>query len=361
MNLTVQQKRIEKLLPTGILQQTSFWSRVKERLGWKPDAFDLSVPDTEADILLIRKNIAPDAEIAYVPFGPEVLPDEDSRGIFLEEVSEELKSRLPRNCIFIRYELPWESPYAREPERFDSAGRWTRLPEPHDRELRMNFGTAKHNLRKSPTDILPADTVIVDLSSPLNVIFERMKPKTRYNIRLAEKTGVSVSTSNLLELPLWYDLYLETCRRHGLGAQSYKHFESIFLVSQNGISSVTPLLLLARREGLVIAGMILILSHSRATYLYGASSWEHRRFMATYALQWEAIRISKEFGCTEYDLFGVSPGPDPAHPLYGLYRFKTGFGGRIVHRQGCWDYPLKPESYTQFRAKELTDRGYHNL
>jgi lipid II:glycine glycyltransferase (peptidoglycan interpeptide bridge formation enzyme) len=78
--------------------------------------------------------------------------------------------------------------------------------------------------------------------------------------------------------------------------------------------------------------------------------------MALYALQWEAICRAKSYGCTEYDMFGVAPYPSPSHPLYGLYRFKTGFGGSILHRMGCWDYPLNHESYDMFRAAEMNTR-----
>jgi lipid II:glycine glycyltransferase (peptidoglycan interpeptide bridge formation enzyme) len=81
--------------------------------------------------------------------------------------------------------------------------------------------------------------------------------------------------------------------------------------------------------------------------------------MATYALQWEAICRSKAAGCTEYDMFGISPDPNPDHPLYGLYMFKSGFGGEIYHSLGCWDYPLDEEMYTLFRASELNSQGYH--
>lgn len=353
-------KGTDRLYPTDIFQQTAFWSRVKARLGWKPEAFDLSIPETMADILVMRRSIGSDAEIAYIPFGPEVLPDEDSRGCFLEEVSEELSRRLPAECILIRYELPWESPYACDPARFDGEGHWIGAPEPYARELRMNFGTVRHNLRKAPTDIMPADTVVIDLSPSYDTIFERMKPKTRYNIRLAAKNGITIQYGGLEDLPLWYDLYCRTCLHHGLVAQGYEHFASLFLTGAEGsLSPAKPFLLFALHEGRPVAGNILILSHTRATYLYGASSWEHRRLMAPYALQWEAIRMAKEAGCTEYDLYGVSPGPDPAHPLYGLYRFKTGFGGILVHRQGCWDYPLKMEAYSRLKAQELNDRGYH--
>ncbi|MNV56703.1 FemAB family protein [compost metagenome] len=81
--------------------------------------------------------------------------------------------------------------------------------------------------------------------------------------------------------------------------------------------------------------------------------------MATYALQWEAMKIAKNKGCIEYDMFGVAPNPDPSHPLHGLYKFKTGFGGELYHRMGCWDYPLDTEQYHRFIATEMQSQGYH--
>jgi lipid II:glycine glycyltransferase (peptidoglycan interpeptide bridge formation enzyme) len=75
--------------------------------------------------------------------------------------------------------------------------------------------------------------------------------------------------------------------------------------------------------------------------------------MAPYALQWRAMQDAKEAGCLLYDLFGIPPNEDPAHPMAGLYRFKTGFGGKIIHRPGSWDYPYKPALYGIFRTAEL--------
>ena len=75
--------------------------------------------------------------------------------------------------------------------------------------------------------------------------------------------------------------------------------------------------------------------------------------MASYALQWEAIRIARQSGCREYDMFGTAPNSNTGHPMYGLYRFKSGFGGHMFHRMGCWDYPLNKAKYNTFRAQEL--------
>jgi lipid II:glycine glycyltransferase (peptidoglycan interpeptide bridge formation enzyme) len=81
--------------------------------------------------------------------------------------------------------------------------------------------------------------------------------------------------------------------------------------------------------------------------------------MGTYALQWEAMRRAKARGCTEYDLFGTAPNNDPSHPMHGLYRFKTGFGGHELHRMGCWDYPFREEEYQRFSSQEMIAKGYH--
>jgi len=105
-------------------------------------------------------------------------------------------------------------------------------------------------------------------------------------------------------------------------------------------------------------GMIVV-PVSWATYLYGASASDARNLMATYAIQWEAMQRAKRKGCVEYDLFGIAPNPNPTHPLHGLYRFKSGFGGQMLHRMGCWDYPLKQDEYEAYRSVELTGSGYH--
>jgi lipid II:glycine glycyltransferase (peptidoglycan interpeptide bridge formation enzyme) len=83
--------------------------------------------------------------------------------------------------------------------------------------------------------------------------------------------------------------------------------------------------------------------------------------MAPYALQWKAMQDGKEAGCLYYDLFGIPPDDDPNHPMAGLYRFKTGFGGRIVHRLGSWDYPYKKTLYSFFNLAESLRKKLRDL
>lgn len=118
-------------------------------------------------------------------------------------------------------------------------------------------------------------------------------------------------------------------------------------------------LLIAYYDNIPLAAMFLVLSSHRATYLYGASSSSHRNLMPTYALQWRAIQMALEHNCLEYDMFGITPNADASHPMYGLYKFKHGFGGEIYHQLGCWDYPFEEDKYQYFTAKEMSMAGYY--
>ena len=360
MQVALEPKQTKRVVPTPYLQQTAYWSRLKQKQGRRTKAFDIVLHPADAepggDMVVVLREIARDATMAYVPFGPELLPDNEMRGPWLEEISEKMRPHLPENCIFIRYDLPWRSPWADEPDRYIENARWKGPPKTRIREMRMNFDTKHWNLRKAPTDLLPTDTVLLDLTADEDRILARMKPKTRYNIRLSKRKGIVVRNAGIEGLPAWYDLYSKTAKRHKMNLNDINYFAASLKVSDLDCDSPARVhLLLAELNDTPVAGIILAVSGSRATYLYGASSAcsGDKSFMASYALQWEAICQARKSGCHDYDLFGISPAPDPNHPMYGLYRFKTGFGGRIQHRQGCWDYPLEEARYDVYRASEM--------
>ncbi|MEA4917442.1 lipid II:glycine glycyltransferase FemX [Proteiniphilum sp.] len=365
-------KETEELYATPILQQTAFWSEVKTSLGANTLAvnFTSQNPDLfpglsnqsyiKSDLLVILQQINRNHSVAYVPYGPEVEPQDEFQGVFLEELSESLRSILPSNCILIRYDLCWESYWAREKDHFDENGIWKGEPESHSQEFRFNFNTHNWNFKKAHSNILPANTIYLDLTHERETLLERMKPKTRYNIRLAQRKGVTVRSMGMEGMDIWYGLYKETAIRNHLLLNDMKYFRAVLDARAEHSSSPADVsLMIAEYEDKPLAAMFLVITGHRGSYLYGASSSLYRNLMATYALQWEAIMKSQLAGCTEYDMFGISPTPDPQHPLYGLYKFKSGFGGDIYHSLGCWDYPLDKESYTLFRASELGSQGYH--
>ena len=154
MNIDLQRKEIHGLLPTDILFQTAYWSQVKSLLGWKPAVFDFkSSMGQRGDLLALIRPLSNDLAFAYVPQGPESGPDSEQYGLFLEALSEALAGHLDPAVVFIRYDLPWESPYPADAANGQSgSGR----PVPQLRELRLNIGTRNWNLRKAaPLPLLP--------------------------------------------------------------------------------------------------------------------------------------------------------------------------------------------------------------
>ncbi len=167
-------------------------------------------------------------------------------------------------------------------------------------------------------------TIILDLTKSEDELLAQMKQKGRYNIRLAEKHGVTVSESDDVEA--FYKLVSATSNRDGFTAlpkAKYKAFlealEGSFLLMAHGPDKEP------------IAALIGVIWGNRAIYYYGASSYLHRALMAPYALQWEAMRLCKARGATTYDLLGVAPPDAPAnHPWSGITKFKEQFGGTLA-------------------------------
>lgn len=369
---SIERKDIAELYNTPIVQQTAFWSLVKSKLGFSTVAINFHANNSglfykhnsglfiNSDLLIIVQQINKSDSIAYVPYGPELEPDTEYQGAFLEELSECLRSFLPNNCILIRYDLCWESYWAKENQFYDSDGNWLGEPERFAQEIRFNFNTINKNFRKAQSNILPSNTVYLNLKPGTDDILGKMKPKTRYNIHLSNRKGVIVKVADMNSIDIWYNLYKETAIRNKIHLNDIKYFEALLSAKADNTKSPAEVqLLIAEISNTPLASMFLIISGHRGSYLYGASSNVNRNYMATYALQWEAMKIAKEKGCTEYDMFGISPNPDIFHPLYGLYKFKTGFGGDIFHSLGCWDYPLDEERYNYFKTSELTLQGFH--
>lgn len=372
MHCLLEKKEIQSIKSTNIVQQTAFWARVKYQQGLQPLAFTISATDDlldptkkgsrkiQDDLLVFIRYISTDSCFAYVPYGPKVQPDYENYGLFLEELSEVLKPHLPAGCFLIRYDLPWESQWAKESDYYDEKGSWKGLPSVNNQEFRLNFKTHNWNLLKSPSDILPTNTFFLDLNQNEDRLMQRMKPKTRYNIRLSLRKGIAVKEYGMDKLDHWFEIYKETALRNNITLHHKEYFRSVLSQQKNNESGkVQTRLLMADLDGEYLAALFLILSKNRGTYLYGASSSQKRNYMATYALQWEAIRLAQQAGCKEYDMFGAAPNANSAHPLYGLYRFKSGFGGHLFHRMGCWDYPINQSDYQSFKALEYTNQSYH--
>ncbi len=201
--------------------------------------------------------------------------------------------------------------------------------------------------RFSPEQIQFRNTVLIDLTVEADEILARMKSKWRYNIRLAGRKGVEVRPGSPADLSIFYQMYAETAVRDGFLIRSQAYY---FDVWQQFLAAGQAEMLLASVGNEVVAGLILFIFGHTAWYIYGASTGQHRNLMPNHLLQWQAMCRAKELGCTRYDMWGAPDVFDESDGMWGVYRFKRGFGGQVMQGLGAFDYPVNPALYWAFTA-----------
>ncbi len=202
-------------------------------------------------------------------------------------------------------------------------------------------------------DRQPAVTTIIDLTQSEAAITEAMKAKTRYNIRLAEKKGV---TASIVELDRFDDLVRlmqQTAERDHFSLHEEARYKKMLEMLRG--PECRAFIAMAFYEGRPLAANIMIDAFGVRTYLHGASSNLYRNVMAPYALHDFLIKDAKAQGLKAYDFWGIAPpeaGED--HPWAGISRFKTGFGGAIVRMPGTIDISKNFPMYNLYRlAKKI--------
>jgi lipid II:glycine glycyltransferase (peptidoglycan interpeptide bridge formation enzyme) len=202
--------------------------------------------------------------------------------------------------------------------------------------------------------VQPRRSLVVDLTPAEDAILARMHQKTRYNIRLAERKQVTVRPWD--DLPAFGAMMQTTAARDQFGVHAPDYYARAYDLFRLHHECE---LLVAEFESRPLAALMVFAHGARAWYLYGASTGDERNRMPAYLLQWEAMRWARRRGCRSYDLWGV---PDVelealeaqfetrGDGLWGVYRFKRGFGGELVRSIGAWDYVLRPLVYRLYRA-----------
>jgi peptidoglycan pentaglycine glycine transferase (the first glycine) len=302
------------------LLQTAAWGELKADFGW--EAVRLK-RENMAGVQILFRRLPLGLRFAYIPKGPigEQASLEDKT--FWSQVDRQCRRR---RAVFLKIEP--------------------------DEEQIASFVTPPADFQISPHAVQPLRTIVVDLSDDLETILGNMKQKTRYNIRLAEKKGVHVHLSTDIEL--FYQLMLKTSEREEFGIHSLEYYRKAYeLFHPSGRCE----LFMAEFEGTPLAALLVFAQGERAWYLYGASTSLYREKMPTYLLQWEAMKWAKNLGCSSYDLWGVpdydqhtleSDFMERTDGLWGVYRFKRGFGGRVIRSMGPWDRIYQPLLYNLY-------------
>lgn len=335
------------MTPRFSLLQSEWWGRVRARQGWTVRS---------RSPLVLQRSIGP-LRLAYAPHADSPV---DAAGSTPEEMATRLRTAVSGRTH--PGERPEDQPAGRMPH--PHVLRWD---VPWNRDGTDPAALHQAGFVPAPGRVQPPDTVVIDLTPEEDALLAAMKSKTRYNVRLAGKRGVVVTRHTgaavLEHLDRWYALYRETAVRDRISIHPAAYYTTVVdtAVRMRAVGESAPAisLYLAEHEGDLLSGIITASWDGMTTYLYGASASHKRNLMANYLVQWRAIVDARGAGDWWYDMFGIPPTDDPAHPMHGLYRFKTGFGGTLIHRPGCWDLDIAVLPARAFRAAERLRGWYH--
>ena len=313
--------------PHGHILQTAAWAELKGAFGWHAE----TVCTHDLGALVLFRRLPLGLSLAYVPRGPLADWNQPDR---LEPLVAALDKRCrARNAICLKL----------EPD----------LPD------QPAFAGTLHALgfQPAPQTVQPRRTIVVNLAGTESDILARMKPKTRYNIGLAAKKAVSVRAAQSPEdVTAFTTLMDETGQRDHFGVHAPDYYRQAYRLFQPAGRCE---LFLAYYQQQLLAGVMVFALGKRAWYFYGASSNQERNRMAPYLAQWEALRWAKSRGALAYDLWGI---PDETEAilesefeqrhdgLWGVYRFKRGWGGQVIRTIGAWDRVYSPIGYQLYLA-----------
>ncbi len=302
--------------PGAHLLQTGEWGELKSGFGWEP----VRVLQGELGAQILFRRLPVGLSIGYIPRGPvgdvKSLPAGNPLLAEIEAICRK------KRAIFCKL----------EPDAWENEWGVVDCPWP-----------------PGPFGIQPRHTIVIDLQGSEDDIQARMKQKTRYNIGLAGRKGIVVQAWD--DLDGFHRMVKVTGGRDGFGVHSPAYYRRVYdLFRPAGMCE----LLMAGYAGRPLAALMVFARGRRAWYFYGASTEEERNRMPAYLLQWEAMRWARERGCEEYDLWGVPDEnesdleanfTDRHDGLWGVYRFKRGFGGQLKRTARPLDRVFNPFLY----------------
>jgi lipid II:glycine glycyltransferase (peptidoglycan interpeptide bridge formation enzyme) len=334
----VEWNALIEALPGAHALQTWQWGQVKSHFGWQPHhlIWREGGHQIKAAALVLERKVAIKGltmpiSILYVPRGPIV---DWSQEVLVGQVFQDLKNfAKAKKTIFIKIDPDL-------PVGFGIPGEESERKSPIGEKVRRILKGLGWVF--SEEQIQFRNTVLVDIKQDEEDLLMRMKSKTRYNIRLAKRRGVLVRRGDVADIELLYKMYAHTAVRDDFLIRGQDYYKAVWETFFKA-NLATPLI--AEVESQAVGAAVIFHFAKRAWYFHGMSLDEHREKMFNYLLQWEAMLYAKEAGCHTYDMWGAPDEFTQADPLWGVYRFKDGFGGQVVRTLGAWDYPNRPMLY----------------
>ncbi|MCL5438665.1 MAG: peptidoglycan bridge formation glycyltransferase FemA/FemB family protein [Patescibacteria group bacterium] len=336
INITEKEKKEFNKIVTHPLQSFE-WGKFREKTGLKVirKGFYEKNKLKSGFQLTVHKTPKTNLTIGYFPKGE--LPD--------KEILDELK-RIGKeeNCIFIQLE-----------PNVDNIKNCPLRPRSEASKLKIvNLG-----LRPSAHPLFTKYTFQLDLTKSEDELLKNMHPKTRYNIRVAQKHNVKIIEDNSEEA---FKEYLRLTKVTTSRQKFFAHNENYHKLMWETLrqtqdkpseDKLTARLFLAKYNSKILAAWIVFIFHDTLYYPYGASSSENREVMASNLMMWEVIKFGKKMGLKKFDMWGsLGPNPDANDPWFGFHRFKQGYGPRLVEFVGSYDLVIKPFTYQFYKIAD---------
>ncbi len=347
----------------GNFMQYPSWSKVKAE--WTSDLLGWFTSDNKlagCGLVLYRKMPYLNRYLAYCPRGPII----DWQSSNLKEWFEPFFAYLKSKHVFsVKIDPPvvqakWYTPtikkFLEQAREQGSSGKVLRdLPPDED------YRTAKQvqqQLRQIGWQKQQGDTGFA-VSQPeyvyrlplkgrsLDEVFACFHTNWRRNVKKADRLGVKVRVGTEQDLPAFYELLKVTSERDQFKVRSFSYFSNMYQsLKAEAADRIT--LYMAEDEEELLAATLAVHSNFHSWYLYGSSSNVKREKAPNHAIQWRMIQDAYQLKAHTYDFRGISPTLDESDHLFGLLRFKLGFGGEACEMIGAWDYPLQPLLHRAF-------------
>ncbi len=304
--------------PGGHHVQTSLWAQLKALIGWRTARVVVTRDERiVAGAQMLIRPLPFAGAIGYVLKGPLIALDDP----MLRKAVIEALHRVARGqrvqCLVVQ-----------PPDNGDVLAR--QLPD--------------WGFRPSLLDALPAHAVLMDLTKDLDELLAQMKGKTRYNLRLGERKGITVREGTESDLPTFYQLLVATGQRQQFSIHPEEYFSEMWrLLGQYGYIK----LFLAEYAGEAVAALLAIPFGDTVTFKRGAWSGCHGNRHPNEVMHWTVIKWAKAQGYRYYDFEGIDQriataivqgDPLPDSPAQTVTSFKLGFGGEVKLTPGTYDY-----------------------
>ncbi|MFA6183873.1 MAG: peptidoglycan bridge formation glycyltransferase FemA/FemB family protein [Parcubacteria group bacterium] len=323
---------IQRNSPYGGFLQSNQWMNFQNKFGIK----NYNISDKKFWSNILEHQLPLIGKYFYVPRGP--ISDKDIKEEELGRVMEDLMNLAKIKKVA-----------------------WVRIDN-FDKKIKNSLKNKKYEIAKAPHDMQPKQIFVIDINKNEEDILSEMKPKTRYNIKLANKKGVQIEILNGLrpddkKVEDFLNLIEKTGNRKNISFHPKIYYREML----GAISGDNLKLCLATYRGVVIAGALLVIYGETATYLHGASDDENKNVMAPFLLQWEMIKEAKKRGALRYDFGGVSIGEENKErelKWAGVTRFKRGFSqnNQPVEFSGSYDIIINPIKYWSYRLIQKIKR-----